>query len=77
MAVLAQADGLRRMLERAAISVTAPNDGDTERIPASYRAAEEAAEGVPHEIRVRVLLTKVPPTSSAARSRGPASPRTP
>jgi chromosome partitioning protein len=38
----------------------APTQAELERIPSSFTAAAEAAQGVSQEIRVRVLLTKVP-----------------
>jgi chromosome partitioning protein len=46
------------------VLIAAPNEGETERLPASYEAAEQAAQGAPQEIRVRVLLTKVPSSSN-------------
>ncbi|MDP9850240.1 ParA family protein [Streptosporangium lutulentum] len=46
------------------IIAAAPTEGELERIPSSFVAAAEAAQGVPQEIRVRVLLTKVPPPQS-------------
>lgn len=49
---------------RELIIVAAPTDGELERVGPSFTAAEEAASGVSWEIRVRVLMTKVPPPPS-------------
>lgn len=46
------------------IIAAAPTDADLERVPPTFTAATEAAAGVTHQIRVRVLLTKVPPLPS-------------
>ncbi|WP_443107458.1 ParA family protein [Actinomadura sp. 3N407] len=46
------------------IIITSPNDAETERVPGTFEAAQDAAATVEHEIRVRVLLVKVPPIPS-------------
>lgn len=46
------------------IIAAAPTDADLERVPPTFTAATQAAAGLDHEIRVRVLLTKVPPPPS-------------
>jgi cellulose biosynthesis protein BcsQ len=55
---------------RELIIACAPNDGELERVPPTFADATEAAAGVTHEIRVRVLLTKVPPLPSTEGKKG-------
>ncbi|RJL21054.1 ParA family protein [Bailinhaonella thermotolerans] len=50
------------------VIAVAPTPGELERVPPTFKAAEEAAQDVAHEIGVRVLLTKVPsPPSNEGR----------
>ncbi|MET8652006.1 MULTISPECIES: ParA family protein [Nocardia] len=44
------------------ILLTSVSPSEVKRVPSTYRAAEEAAAGSGREIRVRVLMTKVPVT---------------
>ncbi|MFC6581798.1 ParA family protein [Planomonospora parontospora] len=53
------------------IIATAPTEAEMERVPPTFAAAAAAAQGAPQEIRVRVLLTKVPthPSKEGAEAR--------
>jgi len=42
------------------LMVTATNEAEMERLPSTFKAAVEAADGITHTINVRVLLTKIP-----------------
>lgn len=42
----------------------APTEAEIERVPGTYESAETALKGSTREVRVRVLLTKVPPSPS-------------
>lgn len=44
------------------VLLTSVSPSEVKRVPSTYRAAEEAAVGADREIRVRVLMTKVPVT---------------
>ncbi|MEV0295932.1 ParA family protein [Nocardia sp. NPDC050710] len=44
------------------ILLTSVSPSEVKRVPSTYRAAEEAAAGSDRQIRVRVLMTKVPVT---------------
>ncbi|WP_054816446.1 ParA family protein [Nocardia arizonensis] len=67
--VIIDAGGESAEIFKAAIPVsdellllTSVSPSEVKRVPSTYRAAEEAAAGSGREIRVRVLMTKVPVT---------------
>ncbi|WP_155980702.1 ParA family protein [Nocardia sp. CNY236] len=48
--------------------LTSVSPSEVKRVPSTFRAAEEAAAGAGREIRVRVLLTKVPVVMKGGRN---------